>query len=82
MDTTMEQNRPNVGGKIRRIRREKDISQKVLAEKIGMTQAAISRIEQGEVDVNSSVIFRIAEALNVSPASLFEPDEAQKTAAA
>ena len=49
------------------------ITQKELAERAGMQQSTISRIESGESNVRLSTLIRIAEALNTSLDIRFVP---------
>jgi len=63
---------PRIGGNIKRIRRHKEVSQAVLANQIGLSQTAVSRIEKCQVDVNSNLAFKIADALGVPVEKLFE----------
>ena len=41
-----------VGDDIRKIRKEKELSQRALAEKLGVSQQLISRIEQGKENIS------------------------------
>jgi len=61
-----------IGDNIRRMRREREFSQEYVAEKLGLTQAQISRIENNESDPDSELISKFAEVLGVSPGILFE----------
>ncbi|HEY0396533.1 MAG TPA: helix-turn-helix transcriptional regulator [Candidatus Elarobacter sp.] len=49
------------------------LSQSQLAERAGVSRPTISRIERGSGDVGVDVVQRIADALDVSVAQLFEP---------
>jgi transcriptional regulator with XRE-family HTH domain len=55
----------NYGKGIREIRTRKKITQDQLAEKIGMTQNAISSIERGLASPHPSTLKKIAKALKV-----------------
>lgn len=55
-----------------RARERAGLSQGALAELVGLTQSAISRIESGERSVESLELARIAKALNVSVLDLLE----------
>lgn len=52
--------------KIRKVRREKDISQALLAEKIGLNQTQLSKIEKGIRKVDAIELKKIADALGVN----------------
>lgn len=57
---------------IRRIRREKDITQAALSVKSGVSRARISSLEQGTAnDTTASTLVKIADALGVSVSDLF-----------
>ena len=57
---------------LRRIRKQKMLSQADLAEKIGKTQQTVSWYESGRVYPSLKVIENIARALDVSAAQLIE----------
>ena len=64
-----------IGEKIRALRIERGMSQNDLALACGYTsRASINKIELGKVDPPQSKIQAIAEALDVSPASLIVED--------
>jgi SOS-response transcriptional repressor LexA len=54
-----------LGKRLRRARKNKGLSQKALAERIGIKQQAVQRIERGDVK-NSCYIVELAHALEVS----------------
>ena len=56
---------------LRRIRKEKKITQKQLAEKIGVQPSAISKYETGKVSPTIEQLEKIAEVLEVPVMSLF-----------
>lgn len=65
-----------IGEKIRALRIERGMSQNDLALACGYTsRASINKIELGKVDPPQSKIQAIAEALDVSPASLIMDDQ-------
>lgn len=53
------------GELLRDRRKSLKITQKQLAQKIGKEQSYIARVEKGEVDIQLSSFFRIAEALGI-----------------
>ena len=53
--------------KIKLLRKAKGISQKVLAEMIGVEQSAYSKIESGKTHITLNTFLRICEVLNVKP---------------
>ncbi|MGS0763133.1 helix-turn-helix domain-containing protein [Syntrophomonas curvata] len=60
------------GSNLRRIRKQKMLSQADLAEKIGKIQQTVSWYESGRVYPSLKVIENIAQALDVSAAQLIE----------
>jgi transcriptional regulator with XRE-family HTH domain len=62
-----------VGHKIKKIRDERNISQAEMAELLGMSQSAYSRMERDETQVVMDELVRYAKTLNV-PIQEFLPD--------
>jgi transcriptional regulator with XRE-family HTH domain len=59
-----------VGSKIREIRMAKNISIENLANTSGMDYSQLARMEVGAVNFTISYLFRVAEALGVTPKDL------------
>ncbi|MGE0634193.1 MAG: helix-turn-helix domain-containing protein [Pseudobdellovibrionaceae bacterium] len=55
----------NLSNAVRRIRKLRGLSQVELAKKAGVTQATVSRIEQGTVNIETATLFLVFAALNV-----------------
>lgn len=68
-----------IGARVKVLRAERDFSLDVLAARSAVSRSAISLIERGETSPTAVVLERLAAALGVSLASLF--DEAAPTAA-
>jgi transcriptional regulator with XRE-family HTH domain len=65
-----------VGARIRQLREARGLTQQALAERIDLGQFTYSRYETGRRSPPISVLSRVAEALGVPLAALFEePDE-------
>ena len=47
------------GGKIRRLRMEREYSLKVLAEKAGVSTSIISKVERNNVDPSITLLYKI-----------------------
>lgn len=62
----------DIGGAIRRRRREADLTQQQVAETCGIPQSHLSRIENGQHSPSHITLTRIAEALG-APISAFNP---------
>lgn len=65
----------STGSVIRRIRKEKGMSCEDLGNIVGLTRQTISRYEKGNLRISSSMLQKIALALNVSPLVLLGMDE-------
>ena len=59
-----------IGARIREIRLEKQISIESLANNSGMDYSQLARMELGQVNFTISYLFRVAEALGVTPKDL------------
>jgi len=55
----------HIGNEIRKIRKQKGLSQVKLAKKIGISQQIISRIERGDENISIATLKRITNALEV-----------------
>ena len=62
--------RQNVGSEIKRIRLQLNLSQIELAEKAGISQSHVCRLEKGVHVPEHSTIERIATAMDVSPSQI------------
>jgi transcriptional regulator with XRE-family HTH domain len=60
------------GERLKQIRKSKNISQEQLAWSTGFELSQIGRIERGLINTSISHVAKIAEALAISPAELFE----------
>src|SRR5512138_3895696 len=61
-----------VGRKIRQLRRQRKLTQTELAEKIGIHQSDLSRMEQGEYKVGLDTLLKILQTFNLSIGEFFE----------
>lgn len=59
-----------IGNKMREIRQAKNISIETLANTSGMDYSQLARMETGQVNFTISYLFRVAEALGVTPKDL------------
>ncbi|HTJ51282.1 MAG TPA: helix-turn-helix domain-containing protein [Cyclobacteriaceae bacterium] len=59
----------HLGRKISRLRELRGITQETLAEQLGISQQAVSKIEQSE-QVEDTTLERVAKALNVTPSAI------------
>ena len=57
-------------GNVRKLRSKKKLSQKALADKIGISVSYVSMLERGQRSPPLETIEKMAKALGVSPAAL------------
>lgn len=67
-----------VGRKIRRLRKERKLTQTELASRIGVQQSDLSRMEKGEYRVSLDTLFRILAEFKLSIGEFFD-DLVQET---
>ena len=58
---------PFIGQKIKKLRELKNLTQSHIANELGITQSAYSKMEQGETDITYQKLTRISEILGMSP---------------
>jgi len=63
-----------VGARLRAIRRLRRATLKVVAERAGLSESFLSQVERGRASPSIGSLQRIATALGVTVADLFEPD--------
>jgi transcriptional regulator with XRE-family HTH domain len=61
-----------VGRKIRQLRRQRKLTQVELAEKIGIHQSDLSRMEQGEYKVGLVTLLKILQCFDLSIGDFFD----------
>jgi transcriptional regulator with XRE-family HTH domain len=66
-----------VGRKIRQLRRQRKLTQVELAERIGIHQSDLSRMEQGEYKVGLDTLLKILQTFDLSIGDFF--DETNRT---
>ncbi len=68
-----------VGRKIRQLRRQRKLTQVELAEKIGIHQSDLSRMEQGEYKVGLDTLLKILQCFDLSIGDFFEETNRSNT---
>ncbi len=63
-----------LGITVQRLRERKKIKQEIMAEKLGITQPAYSRIEKGDTKMTTEKLEKIAQALDMTPEEIYEED--------
>ena len=66
----------DIGLEVKILRERIQMSAKDLAEKIGLSQSQMSRLEKGQRRIDTRVLARIADALGVEPSYFFRGGEA------
>lgn len=61
-----------IGGRLRRLRKERRLTQSELARQIGIQQSDLSRMEKGEYRVSLDNLFKILGVFDVDVAEFFE----------
>jgi transcriptional regulator with XRE-family HTH domain len=61
-----------VGRKIRQLRRQRKLTQTELADRIGIHQSDLSRMEQGEYKVGLDTLLRVLQTFNITIGEFFE----------
>ena len=74
METNTRPPKKNIGRNIQRLREMMGIKQDVLADKLGLSQQKISKIEQSET-IEEALLEQVAEALGVTPEAIKDFDE-------
>ena len=69
------------GTSVRKLRESKGLSQEDLAEKAGLHRTYIGGIERGERNLSLLNIWRIADALEVSPSEFFSGSKREQKSA-
>jgi transcriptional regulator with XRE-family HTH domain len=64
-----------VGRKIRQLRRQRKLTQVELAERIGIHQSDLSRMEQGEYKVGLDTLLKILQTFDLSIGDFFEESD-------
>lgn len=62
----MESVYAEVGKRVRAVRQELELSQEILARRVGLTRTSVTNIESGSQRVPLHVVYRLAEALGRS----------------
>lgn len=65
----------DIGSKIKDARARLGMSQKDLADKIGLTSSFISQLENNQISPSLNSFFQLADVLGISPASLLQNDK-------
>lgn len=64
-----------IGHKIRKVRELRNLTQEFVADELGMTQSAYSKIETGENDLSFKKLRQIATVFGVEPEEIYNFNE-------
>lgn len=67
-----------IGEKIKTLRKERKLTQKELAHKIGVTASTITKYEIGQLEPNLEALNKIADIFNISISNLIEDNNSKK----
>lgn len=65
-----------LGKRLRAARRDAELTQAALAQRIGVSRTSVTNVEQGNQHIPIHVLYQLAGALGVSPASLLPEESA------
>ena len=71
---------PKIGAKIRRLRRNKGLSQAALADRLQVSASYLNLIEHNRRRVTVTLLLQLAEIFEIGPSELAEDDESQLSA--
>jgi transcriptional regulator with XRE-family HTH domain len=71
---TVEEQRVDVGDRLRAIRRRRHVTLKTVADRAELSESFLSQVERGRANASVASLRRIAAALGVNVADLFEPN--------
>jgi len=66
-----------IGLRVSKLREQQGLTTTALAERVGISQAQISRLENGKQGFRSSTLVKIAQALGVKPAHFWTEGEGE-----
>ncbi len=72
-----EDKQPQIGGKIRRLRRQRHISQNSLAKDLAISASYLNLIEHNRRKITVPLLFKISGYFGIEPGELAESDDAQ-----
>jgi transcriptional regulator with XRE-family HTH domain len=64
-----------IGDRLRELRKQQFLTQHMLAERSGVSQVAIARIERNRAEPHFSTIHKLADALGVSPEEFVKKED-------
>ena len=67
-----------IGHRMQALRKERGLTMRELAERTGLSQGQVSRLENGRQGFRSATLMRLAEALGVRPYRLYLPEAEEK----
>lgn len=72
-----EENQPQIGGKIRRLRRQRQVSQGALASSIGISASYLNLIEHNRRKITVPLLFKFAGYFGIEAGELAQSDDSQ-----
>jgi transcriptional regulator with XRE-family HTH domain len=65
----------SIAANVRRVRRQRGLTQETLAERADLGPAFVQKVERGVTNLSVETLVALATALDVKPQDLFEPAE-------
>ncbi|WP_252225798.1 helix-turn-helix transcriptional regulator [Clostridium sp. ZBS2] len=72
-------NNTTIGENIRRLRKEANMTQKELADKLEISVSNITKYEKGQLEPNLTIIYKLCETFNTSTDELLNSDTKSST---
>lgn len=66
---------PQIGQKIKKLRELRNFTQRHMAEELGLSQSAYSKLELGETEITYSKLERVSEVLGMKPEEVISFNE-------
>ena len=66
---------PQIGQKIKKLRELRNFTQSYMAEELGLSQSAYSKLELGEIEITYNKLERVAEVLGMRPEEVISFNE-------
>lgn len=61
--------------KIKSVRQQKGLTQKELAQKLGVSQNFLSELENNKYDIKLSMFYKLLDVLEIYPCDIIEPED-------
>lgn len=73
-DEVAAMDKKDIGRRVQTLRKRRGLTMRELADKTGLSQGQVSRLENGRQGFRSATLMRVAKALDVQPYRLYLPE--------